>query len=267
MLLPSPSATCTLQQPWHVTRPLQDKHSPAVLIAARADFWHTYAVLTGKFWLTRVLTAAGFAVLGGLCFAQTAAPTVTFTFDFPGSEPGHYVISVAADGKSSYDSNGKLAAESDPGDTFRLEFVLPHDESSRIFDLARKAKYFHGQIDSKKSGLASTGVKILAYKDGANSSEATYNYSPLAAVQQLTDIFQGMSNTLEFGRRLQYFHRYQKLALAEELKRADNGDLGKDMPALSAIAPILKKIVDDPSVINVVRARAQKLLVAEPSNR
>jgi hypothetical protein len=216
--------------------------------------------------LKRGIAACLFVACGAL--AQGAAsPTVSFNFDFPGSEPGHYVIIVAADGRSSYDSNGKLAAESDPDNTFRLEFVLPPEECTRIFELTKKAKYFRGQIDSKKQGLASTGVKTLAYTDGSASGQATYNYSPLAPVQQLTDIFQGMSNTLEFGRRLQYFHRYQKLALAEELKRMDGGDLRKDMPALSAIAPILKGIVDDPSVINVVRARAQRLLVVEPGGK
>jgi hypothetical protein len=198
--------------------------------------------------------------------AEADDPIVSFVFDFPGSEPEHYVIKVAADGKSSYDSNGKLSADSDPDNAFRLDFVLPHEDCARIFELAKKSKYFQGEIDSKKQGLASTGVKTLVYKSGASSSQATYNFSPLAPVQQLTDLFQGMSNTLEFGRRLEYFHRYQKLALAEELKKMEGG-LYKDLPAISAIAPILKGIVDDPSVINVVRARAQRLLVAEQSGK
>ncbi len=197
--------------------------------------------------------------------ALAESPTVSFKFDFPGSEPEHYVINVAADGKSSYDSNGKLSAESDPDNTFHLEFVLPHDDCARIFELAKKSKYFQGEIDSKKQGLASTGVKILEYKNGATSNHATYNFSPLVPVQQLTELFQGMSNTLEFGRRLKYFHHYQKLALAEELRKMVGDPLYKDMPAISAIAPILQSIVDDPSVINVARARAQRLLVTGPN--
>jgi hypothetical protein len=194
--------------------------------------------------------------------ASGNSPSLSFTFDFPGSEPSHYMISVAEDGKASYDSNGKLMAESEPDSAFRLEFEASPQIRTRIFDLVKKAKYLQGQVDSKKQGLASTGVKTLAYTDGAVNATATYNYSPVSAVQQLTDIFQGMSSTLESGRRLEYFHRYQKLALDEELKHLEDQSVRGHNAELTAIASVLKGIVDDPSVIKVVRARAQRLLAA-----
>ena len=194
--------------------------------------------------------------------ADNMSASLSFAFDFPGSEPSHYVIAVASDGKASYDSNGKLTADSEPDSPFRLEFVASPETCARMFDLVKKAKYLHGQIDSKKSNLASTGIKTLIYKDGSNSSQATYNYSPVSAVQQLTDLFQGMSSTLEFGRRLEYFHRYQKLALDEELKHMEEQSSHGQIGEISAIAPVLQGIVDDQSVIKVVRARAQRLLAA-----
>ncbi|HEX4485764.1 MAG TPA: hypothetical protein VH088_05825 [Terriglobales bacterium] len=198
------------------------------------------------------------------CFGASSeiTPTLSFTFDFPGSEPSHYVISIAGDGKASYDSNGKLMAESEPDSNFRLEFVASQETRTRMFELVKKAKYLQGQIDSKKQGLASTGVKTLVYTDGNTNTRATYNYSPVNAVQQLTDLFQSMSSTLEYGRRLEYFHRYQKLALDEELKRMDGQSMHGQLVELSAIAPVLRGIVDDPSVIKVVRSRAQRLLAA-----
>jgi hypothetical protein len=197
--------------------------------------------------------------------AQTPA-TLKFTFDFPGSEPSHYVIAVSADGKASYESNGKLMEGSDPDSAFRLEFTASAQTRARMFDLVKKAKYLRGQVDSRKPGLASTGVKTLAYSDGGALTEATYNYSQISAVQQLTDLFQSMSSTLEFGRRLEYFHRYQKLALDDELKRMEDLSERGQITELSAVAPVLKEIIDDPSVIKVVRARAQKLLAANAAN-
>jgi len=196
--------------------------------------------------------------------AESAPPaTLSFTFDFPGSEPSHYVIRVASDGKASYDSNGKLTADSEPDSPFRLEFVASSETCERIFDLVKKANYLRGQIDSKKQRLASTGIKTLVYQDAKTSSQATYNYSPLTAVQQLTDLFQNLSSTLESGRRLAYFHRYQKLALDEELKRMEDSRAHGQIAELSAVAGVLKEIVDDDSVIKVVRARAQRLLAAD----
>jgi hypothetical protein len=209
-----------------------------------------------------------FLVTVSFSLAGSGGPaSLSFTFDFPGSEPSHYVIAVASDGKASYDSNGKLTADSEPDQPFRLEFPVSPQTCARMFELLKKAKYLRGQIDSKKQGLASTGVKTLVYKEGPTSTEATYNYSPISAVQQLTDLFQSMSGTLESGRRLEYFHRYQKLALDEELKRMEDQSNHGQITELSAIAPVLKEIVADPTVITVVRARAQRLMAAEPAGK
>ena len=109
---------------------------------------------------------------------------VTFTLDFPGSEPSHYAISVASDGHSSYDSDGKLSPDSE-GDPFHLDFSMSSETSRRIFDLAERAHYFQGEVDSRKKSLASTGVKTLTYKDSGRSARATYNYSPWSRCSRL----------------------------------------------------------------------------------
>ena len=184
---------------------------------------------------------------------------MTFTLDFPGSEPSHYVISVSSDGHSTYESDGKLSPDSD-ADPFHLDFSVSPGTNKTVFDLAKRARYFQGQIDSNKRGLASTGVKTLTYKDARQSGTATYNFSPIAAVQQITQLFQNLSMTLEYGRRLQYFHRYQKLALDEELKRMEEMAHEDNLQELPAVVPILQRIVNDSSVINPVRARAQRMI-------
>ena len=184
---------------------------------------------------------------------------VTFTLDFPGSEPSHYAISVSSDGRSTYDSDGKLSPDSE-GDPFHLDFSMSPETRQRVFELAERAHYFQGEIDSRKKNLASTGSKTLTYKDSGRSTSATYNYSPVAAVQQVTQLFQSLSATLEFGRRLQYFHRYQKLALDEELKRMEEAATGTGLEELAAVVPILQAIALDSSVINPVRARALRMM-------
>jgi hypothetical protein len=191
---------------------------------------------------------------------SAAPPVVTFTFDFPGSEPEHYLLSVASDGHATYDSDGKLSPQSDGTDKFHLDFSLSGANCTRIFELAKRVNYFEPDLDSHKKGLASTGAKTLAYQDGRVSFQSTYNYSSLSAVQDLTQLFQNLSATLEFGHRLDYYHHYQKLALDDELKRMEQMAKNRDLAELQAVAPILQKIAGDTTVINVVRARAQRLL-------
>lgn len=209
----------------------------------------------------RLLWPVCLAVAGFLHAQESDLPTVGFSCDFPGSDPSHYGFSVSADGRTSYISDGKLNKDSNPDEEpFRTDLTLSQPTVSHIFDLAKQAKYFEGNIDSKRKNVASTGAKTLFYKDAKKGRMANYDYSTLPAVQELTALFQNLSATLEFGRRLDYDERYQKLALDEELKHMENVAKMGGLAEVSMVAPVLQKIADDPAVINEVRARAQRLL-------
>lgn len=201
-----------------------------------------------------------FCVPGWGQSSPAATATVSFTLDFPGADPAHYGISVASDGHASYVSDGKLAEDAESDESYSLEFTVSQSFVDRVFDRARQAHYFEGNIDSKRKNIASTGDKTLMYKDAEKNTVASYNYSPVPAVQELTSLFQNLSATLEFGHRLTYDYHYQKLALDQETKAMEESAARGELVELAAIAPILRKIADDPSVINVARARIERLL-------
>ena len=211
-------------------------------------------------------------VLGGVgsVLAQDAAssadqPMVSFTQDFPASTPSHYSLRVSKDGKASYESVGKLTPEAD-GDPFAYNFTLSSDSVALVFELAATAKYFARDVDYKKGNLANTGKKVLAYEDSARHYKTEYNYSSHQEIQQLTKLFQGIALTMEFARHLQFFKRYQPLALEGDLKRMEEMAKDNDLRELQAVAPVLREIADDKSILNVSRVRAQRLLVlAGPS--
>lgn len=186
--------------------------------------------------------------------------SVTFSLDFPDSSPEHYSITVQSDGHTHYESSGKITADSDVRDNYETDFVFSDPTRARIFELAARAQYFSGKVDSGNKKLAFTGSKKLIYKDGQRNSSADYNYSSQPAVQQLTTLFQGVASTMEFGRRLTYFHRYQKLALDDELKRMEDEATRGELAELQAVSPVLQAIYEDTSVINVVRARARRII-------
>jgi len=187
------------------------------------------------------------------------AAVVTFAVDFPGSQPEHYSIRVPSEGRSHYQSSGRLSADSDVTDSFDFDFDISAATRSKILALAQKAGYFQKDLDAHKK-LAFTGKKTLSYKDARRTGESTYNFSSNPAAQELTALFQNLSATLEFGHRLAYDHRYQKLALDEELKGMERMESTHMLVEVSAIQPILEQIVADQSVVNVARARARRLL-------
>ncbi len=190
---------------------------------------------------------------------KASSATVTFTLDFPQSDPAHYVIAVDEAGHARYECTGKATEDSEE-ETYQSEFEMSAGTRQKIFDWAKQAQYFAGNIDSGNRKLAFTGTKILSYQDSRRSNTARYDYSNLAPVRQLTTLFQTMATTLEYGRRLAYYHRYQKLALDEELKHMEAQARNNELSEMEGVAPVLQEIFEDPSVINVVRARAKELL-------
>jgi len=202
-----------------------------------------------------------FLVLAGVSRSHAAdSATITFSLDFPSSDPEHYTISVSADGHAHYECSAKISADSDDRETYQSEFTFTDATRARIFDLAAQAHYFSGKVDSGNRKLAFTGAKKLIFADGQHSNTAEYNYSSVVPVQDLTALFQRVATTLDFGRRLTFAHRYQKLALDEQLKNMEDSARRGELTELQAIKPVLQQIYDDTSVLNVVRARAQRLM-------
>jgi hypothetical protein len=222
----------------------------------------------------RIRHAIAFFAIGAVLMAMMSAPsiaqqaangsaasaaTVTFTLDFPQSNPEHYSIAVDSSGRSRYECTGKVAEDSEE-EAYRAEFQMSAGNRDRVLSLAKQAQYFTVAVESSNGKLAFTGTKVLSYQDGQRSNTAHYNYSNLAPVQQLTTLFQNMAATLEYGRRLAYYHRYQKLALDDELKRMQTQARNNELSEMQSVAPVLQEILDDSSVMNVVRARAKELI-------
>jgi hypothetical protein len=206
------------------------------------------------------LSIASLTLLLALSAHAADPATVTFSLDFPNSDPEHYSITVRADGHAAYESSGRISTDSDDRDIYQPEFTLTDATRAQIFELTEKANYFSGKVDAGNKKLAFTGAKKLTYSDGQKNSVASYNFSAQPVIQQLTALFQSISSTMEFGRRLAYDHRYQKLALDEELKHMEGQATSGDLAEVQAVRPILQAIYDDQSVMNVVRARAQRIM-------
>jgi hypothetical protein len=188
----------------------------------------------------------------------TPEPIVSFSLELAGAVPPYYSISVESTGNAAYRSS-PIPGDME-GDPYITKFVVSQAARTRIFDLAKKLHYFKGDYEYHKGRLANTGAKTLYYTDEKTNNSTTYNYSGNQEIQELTKLFQGISTTLEFGRRLQYYYDHQKLGLDDELKRMDQMAQEGQLDELQAVSPILRKIADDPQVMHIDKQHAQHLL-------
>ena len=190
-----------------------------------------------------------------------AQPSVTFNFNWSQGIPWQtYSITVQADGNTHF--QGTPAPNEAGGDTdlFQQDFTMSEANRSKVFDLAKQLNYFQGNFDSHLKRIARTGSKTLEYKSVTAHGSTTYNWSQNVDVQELTNLFIAIASTLDYGRKLTFQYRFDKLGMNARLKEL--ADLGANhyVEELNAIAPILRKIADDPNMMHISRQTAQQLL-------
>jgi hypothetical protein len=133
-------------------------------------------------------------------------------------------------------------------------------DAAKISKLAQQASYFNGDFEYRAHRIANTGKKTLTYADEARHFQTVYNHSENKAIQELTSIFQGISSTIEFGRTLQFKHKYDKLGLESVLKAMEDAADNHNLAEIQVVSSTLKDIAGDSSVLNIARQRARRLL-------
>ena len=189
-------------------------------------------------------------------------PTITFDRVWEAYKPQNVTITVQSTGPAKYVSRNPFTPPDQTGadPDYLLDFTLSSRNQKKLFDNAREANYFNGDFSYRKHAVASTGKKTLTYSDPVRNFTTTYDYSENKAIEEITNLFSGISNTIEHGRKLVYLHRFDKLGLEDELKGMESAAESHNLAELQIIAPTLKSIADDATVLNIARRRAKKLL-------
>ncbi len=192
---------------------------------------------------------------------DAAPPIVTFTQAWPQATPPFYSISVESTGRTSY-----YSAPSSPssGDPYTLKFTMSEEMRTRVFDIAKQLNYFRGSFDYRKSKIAFTGTKTLKFINGEQKNQTSYNWSDNLAVQQLTKLFQDISETVELGRVISEKYRFDKLGMDAEMKKLEQAAKDDRVAELQSIQPLLSRIAKDSSLMNITRHRAEVLLAKIP---
>lgn len=185
-------------------------------------------------------------------------PTVIYSSVLWSADPSYYSIAVDSTGAATYQSAPSSLDRT--GVPYTTEFQTSDHTRRAIFNLAQGLDFFAEEIQHTTGSPQNTAVRTLAYHDLQYKNEFTYSTSSNPEVQELTSICEEISATLESGRRLSYFHQYDKNALASELQRIETGTERHRFRELQALAAILNSIVLDRKLDKTVRDRAEALL-------
>lgn len=185
-------------------------------------------------------------------------PTLTFSYVLWTADPAYYSIAIDSTGNATYQSAPDSVEQT--GVPFTIEFHVSERTRRATFNLARNLNFFSDPIQVSTGSPEEGIVRTFLYRDSHFNNQVTYSTSPDANLQELTSIFEEMSETLEWGRRLLYFHEHDKRALAVELTKMQERTVRHHFRELGALAPILNNIASDQKLDASVREQAQALL-------
>ena len=186
-------------------------------------------------------------------------PTVIFSSVLWNANPASYSIAVDATGAATYQSTQDSVERT--GVPYTIEFQTT-DATRRItFNITRELNLFNGDFPVKLNSPEVAPVRTLAYHDITFDNHITYSDSTDTQIQELTSVFEEISATFEFARRLGYLHQHDRERLEPELSRMQASAERHMLRELQAVTPALKSIALDNSLSESVRKQAQAILV------
>jgi hypothetical protein len=186
-------------------------------------------------------------------------PTVVFSSVLWNASPASYSIAVDATGTATYQSTQDSLDRT--GVPYTIEFQTT-DATRRItFNVARELNFFNGDFPVSLGSPETTPVRTLAYHDITFNNHITYSDSTDSQIQELTSVFEEISATFEFARRLGYLHQHDKERLEPELTRMQASAERHMLRELQAVTPALKSIALDARLGESVRKQAEAILV------
>jgi hypothetical protein len=192
-------------------------------------------------------------------------PTVIFTSVLWSAEPAYYSLAVDATGTATYQSAPESLERT--GVPYSIEFHVSDRTRRTIFNVVRELDFFRSEIQVQQVSTATDKARTLVYRDLPLSTQLTYSGSSNSDIEELTSIFEEVSETLEYGRRLAYLQQHDRQKVASELKALQADADRHVLRELGTIAQVLRSLATDPGLDAETRRAAQSLADASVAQR
>ena len=185
-------------------------------------------------------------------------PTVIFSSVLWTVDPPYYSIAIDSSGTATYQSASNSVENT--GVPYTVEFAVTERTRRATFNLARELDFFRDEVPASTGSPQNTYVRTLGFHDGTVSHQITYSASSNVDVQELTSVFEELSETLEFGRRLIDLHQHERDALGPELQKLQTSADQHHVRELQALVTVLRSIAEDRKLDGATRQAAEGLL-------
>ena len=178
------------------------------------------------------------------------APRLFFSKSFPGSTPPFFSITVERSGAASYNES------EDPDNAEKLQ--LEERVSDAMFGLAEKLDRFKKPLESGLK-VANMGQKTLRWEEGAEKSEAKFNYSTIEDAKLLSDYFERIADCTRVIVELKRALRHDRLGVNAAVIGIQTLWNNKRLVGTAQFLPLLDQVASNEAYIHMAGARAAQI--------
>lgn len=197
--------------------------------------------------------------LSAICQNTTPSllPTITYTAVNWNANPRNYSMLVDSIGNLTY--QGIPNSSSQTGNPDQVVFLLTPATRDTIFNLVNRVHFPRDSRPIVNPDLPGSIITVeLRTQD--SDRQVTLRAPGTKPLQQLSSIFQKISSTIEFGRRLSNLQSSRNPALATELEQMQTANRQGHLLELQSVTPILTNIASDNTLQASVRQQAAQIL-------
>jgi hypothetical protein len=194
-------------------------------------------------------------VLAATTALAADGPRIFYSMERPGAAREYVQISVERNGLAVY-----RETIDDPDDEpFALQ--LRPEEVDAVFDLAKELKFFSEPLESNLK-VADMGAKTFRWENGDERNEQKFNFSKDINARILADWFSRMTEAQNHLVHLERTVQFDKLSVNKVLLQLQVTMEKNRLVAGDQFLPLLDKVANNESYLNMARERAAKLAQA-----
>jgi hypothetical protein len=156
---------------------------------------------------------------------------------------------------------GKFSFKKREEDALELDFALRPAKVESLLSCFVRADFLNETknfVSPRK--VADMGLKTIRFESGTRKREVTFNYTEDRTLQEIVDFFENLCQQEKALFEMDLALKYDRLGIPKKLDELERNLTAKRIVDPERFAPVLEKIYQDESLMNLARTEAKKIL-------
>ena len=157
--------------------------------------------------------------------------------------------------------NGQFRFQKSESALITVDFHINRSKVVLLYNLFLQSSFLNESKNfTSPRKVADLGMKTIRFETGKQTREVTFNFTEDKNLREINDFFENLDEQEKFLFELELALKHDRLGIPKRLDFLERELKANRIVAPERFRPILEKISEDDSLINLARKEARKLL-------